>query len=185
MGQYYKACIVSDDNKVIKHLESWDYDEGSKLMEHSWVGNRFVARVENQLKPNGKFYKNRIVWCGDYAKTLNFYKKCNDSNKLISDESKISKRFKYIVNHDTKEYVDKTKSLVSDTWKDPKTNKIWEYRIHPLPLLTCRKGCNGLGGGDFMGKDPKKLISKWERNHISIESRKPKGYTELLFDLVE
>jgi len=57
------------------------------------------------------------------------------------------------------------------------------YKIHPLPLLTCEG--NGQGGGDFYGEDNKKLIGKWARNRISIESTKPKGYAELIFDLKE
>jgi hypothetical protein len=51
-------------------------------------------------------------------------------------------------------------------------------------LLTCEG--NNRGGGDFRGESD--LVGSWARDTISIESRKadiPKGYTELIFDLVE
>ena len=81
---------------------------------------------------------------------------------------------KYIVNHDKKQFVDKTKV--------PKDAYGW--RIHPLPLLTCEG--NGRGGGDFRGES--ELVGSWARDIISVESKKsdiPKDYTEVLFDLTE
>jgi hypothetical protein len=81
---------------------------------------------------------------------------------------------RYLVNHDKKEFVDKTKT--------PKDNDGWQ--IHPLPLLTCEG--NGRGGGDFhKGGD---VVGRWARDIISVERTKsaiPKDYTELKFDLVE
>ena len=81
---------------------------------------------------------------------------------------------KYIVNHDKKQFVDKTKV--------PSDAEGW--RIHPLPFLTCEG--NGRGGGDYRGKS--KLVGIWARDMISIETKKsdiPKDYTELIFDIVE
>ena len=64
MGQYYKAIILNEDKKTIKaHATSWDYQSGSKLMEHSWMLNDFVARVEIELLNNPQI----LVWAGDYA----------------------------------------------------------------------------------------------------------------------
>jgi hypothetical protein len=83
---------------------------------------------------------------------------------------------KYVVNHDKKQFVDKTKvTKDADGWQ-----------IHPLPFLTCEG--NGRGGGDFRGEDANKLVGSWARDTISVETRKadfPKDYTELIFDLVE
>ena len=45
MGQYYEA--VSIDKK--EFLESYDYGNGAKLMEHSYIGNFFVAAVVSRL----------------------------------------------------------------------------------------------------------------------------------------
>jgi len=181
MGQYYKP--VNLDNK--EWLYSHDYSNGLKLMEHSWLLNNFVNAVETLLIKGGKWFKNRIVWAGDYAdeeknRKSNLYGLAKDSFKISPREKEDikaikahNKKFPFIVNHDKKEFVDKSKvKKDSDDW-----------RIHPLPLLTCEG--NGRGGGDFRDKDPKGLIGSWARDTISIEKEKPKGFTEIKFDLVE
>jgi hypothetical protein len=81
---------------------------------------------------------------------------------------------------DTKEYVDKKKVPISDIWEDDK-GKEWPFAIHPLPLLTCEG--NGRGGGDFYKEDP--LVGKWARNRVTVSKTKPKGYTEIEFNLFE
>lgn len=91
-------------------------------------------------------------------------------------EAKPIAKLKYLVNHDKKQFVDKTKV--------PKDADGW--RIHPLPLLTCEG--NGRGGGDYFGEDKQGLVGSWARDIISVETKKadiPKDYTELIFDLVE
>lgn len=85
-----------------------------------------------------------------------------------------SKDKRYLVNHDKKVFVDKTKV--------PKDSDGWQ--IHPLPLLTCEG--NGRGGGDYRGDSP--LVGSWARDIISVEGLKsdiPKDYTEVIFNLVE
>jgi hypothetical protein len=125
---------------------------------------------------------------------INLYFLANCVAKLIHDErmdDKYNHNFsnqtlapltaKYLVNHDKKEFVNKTKV--------PKDSGGW--RIHPLPLLTCEG--NGRGGGDFNINDERKqgnvsLIGSWSRNKIGVVSKKsdiPKDYKELVFDLVE
>jgi len=192
MGQYYKPIVLDDFKKSQPKafIYSHDYDNGLKLMEHSWLGNNFVNVVETLLTKGNDWYKKPIVWAGDYAEPekgckTNLYGRCNESNNIKPIVKMLPKRFKYVVNHDTKQFVDKTKVPVSDvyTWTDEKTGKkkSRDYIIHPLPLLTCEG--NGQGGGDFRGENP--LIGTWSRNRISIESSKPKGYSELIFDLKE
>src|SRR5208283_4997626 len=72
MGQYYKPINIDKKQFVYSH----DYGNGLKLMEHSYIGNEFVAIVENLIKKNvakdgtvltGDWYGDRIVWAGDYA----------------------------------------------------------------------------------------------------------------------
>ena len=85
-----------------------------------------------------------------------------------------SKDKRYLVNHDKKVFVDKTKV--------PKDSDGWQ--IHPLPLLTCEG--NGRGGGDYRGDST--LVGSWARDVISVEGLKsdiPKDYTEVIFNLVE
>lgn len=64
MGQYYVAVILDEDGKPTHATRSWDFDSGSKLMEHSWLPNEFVAAVETLLVAEAP---RRVVWAGDYA----------------------------------------------------------------------------------------------------------------------
>ena len=125
-------------------------------------------------------------------KGVNLYSLSDTIGKLIHDE-RVENKYehdykgvapltaKYLVNHDKKEFVNKTKV--------PKDGDGW--KIHPLPLLTCEG--NGRGGGDFFVSTEKKqgnveLIGVWARDKISVVSKKaeiPKGFTELVFDLME
>ncbi len=100
----------------------------------------------------------------------------NSAVKLQSSTNMVlkSKDKRYLVNHDKKVFVDKTKV--------PKDSDGWQ--IHPLPLLTCEG--NGRGGGDYRGDSS--LVGSWARDIISVEGLKseiPKDYTEVIFNLVE
>lgn len=160
---------------------------GLKLMEHSWLKNTFVNTVERLLTPGNAWHMKPIVWAGDYADDepntsytnkdgrvidgINLYGFCGDENKIRpKHERRFPKKFRYIVNHDLKQYVDKNSVPDSDGWK-----------IHPLPLLTCEG--NNRGGGDFRGKN--KYIGTWARHRISVETNIPEGYTEIKPDFIE
>lgn len=176
MGQYYKPAILAKNKKtVLQWVYSHSFGSGLKLMEHSWSKNPFVRAVESLIFQNPQ----PIVWGGDYAENCkgnksNVFDRCKDSNEVKPETKLTDKETRFVVNHIKKQFVDKTKVPTdSDGWK-----------IHPLPLLTCEG--NGLGGGDFRGESD--LVGSWARDTISIESKKadiPKGYTELIFDLVE
>jgi hypothetical protein len=167
MGQYYKPVIINEDNQVLGWLYSHDHDNGLKLMEHSYVGNNFVAKFESLLIPGKEYHKSRVVWAGDYASyggntELNLYGLCETVEKVVSGLEVISSdEYPYVVNHTKKEYVDKrTMIKFSDGWQ-----------IHPLPLLTSEG--NGSGGGDYHPngntKDDGKLVGSWARDIISVE----------------
>ena len=82
-------------------------------------------------------------------------------------------KYKYLLNLDTKEFVNKDNIPSVDGWK-----------IHPLPLLTCEG--NGRGGGDFRGDSS--LVGSWSRNLVTVTNKKseiPKDFVELSFDLQE
>ena len=48
MGQYYMPTLIAEDGTV-STLYSHQYDNGLKLMEHSYIGNKFVNAVLTQL----------------------------------------------------------------------------------------------------------------------------------------
>lgn len=171
MGQYYRPTILGQNKKTVKAwVYSHEYSSGLKLMEHSWVENPFVGAFETLIFNNPQ----RVVWGGDYAEPCKG-RKTNISDRCLEKlkvKPNLEKTGNYIVNHSKNIFVDKRKVINNDGWK-----------IHPLPLLTCEG--NGQGGGDFFGEDPNNLIGSWSRDLISVETKRPKDFTELLFDLVE
>jgi len=172
MGQYFSPIVLNDKKTQPKAwIYSHNFGSGLKLMEHSWMKNTFVGAFESLILRNPE----NVVWCGDYADNVkgcktNLYDRCKESTKVRPTKITTLKESRYIINHDKKQFVDKTKVPTdADGW-----------RIHPLPLLTCNS--NGRGGGDFRGES--ELVGKWAYDKISVDSKKPKGYAELIFDLV-
>jgi len=175
MGQYFKPISIDKNESLSAH----DFDNGLKLMEHSWIGNEFVNVVENLIMRGGKWFNTKIVWGGDYADG----EAGDDSENLYAISNKINPKFgvkisglRYILNLDTREFVDINKIPVSETYEG------FDYIVHPLPLLTCEG--NGRGGGDYNNKESS-LIGKWSRNRVTIQKSKPKNAKELMFDLTE
>lgn len=172
MGQYYKPIILAENKKtIVKWMYSHEYGNGLKLMEHSWMKNNFVRAFETLLLNNPQ----RVVWAGDYAEPEkglknNAYSRCIDKT-CVKPPVPSKQVGRYVVNHTKKTFVDKSKVIDVDG-----------YKIHPLPLLTCEG--NGQGGGDFFGNEKGK-VGIWARDIISIETKKPKGFKELIFDLTE
>lgn len=170
MGQYYNAVLLGADDQVIGWVCSCDYNNGSKLLEHAWRENPFVAAVEMLLTKASAYAGSRLVWAGDYADNEpesdeNLYKRCDADKKLVPEEMNMA-YYRYIVNHTKKQFVDKERC-------DKYT------KLHPLPLLTCEG--NGRGGGDYNGDHA--IIGNWARDSISVEKVCPKGYIEIIFDL--
>ncbi len=177
MGQYYKFIILDDDKKngrevILLVINPHDFNEGAKLMEHSYLNTNIMNTVEFLLGSNSQFYKSRVVWAGDYADNEDSYE-CPENLYRLSDNYSSfrlyheNQKYKYIVNHTKKLYVDKIKSTNS---------------IHPLPLLISEG--NGLGGGDYRSSN-EELCGTWARNVISMENEIPDGYNELLCNFEE
>ena len=62
MGQYYIPTLIAEDGTA-STLYSHQYDNGLKLMEHSYIGNRFVNAVLTQLWKHPMM----VAWIGDYS----------------------------------------------------------------------------------------------------------------------
>jgi len=180
MGQYYKPISLEKRQFVFSH----NYDCGLKLMEHSYVGNNFVNIVENLIAEGGDWHGNRILWAGDYAdadkgRQKNVHDIIGINKNKINPAEKQTK-YKYFINMDTKEFVDMSKIPPTFTGEDD--GKKWTMEIHPLPLMTCEG--NNRGGGDFRG-DERDMVGIWSRNRVSVTNKKPEGYKEFIFDLIE
>lgn len=203
MGQYYKATFLdknadvtaSDWNPIKMQLSPYDFNNGAKLMEHSWVDDSYVQAVEYLLSKDKE--GTRFAWCGDYAENFNGLE-CNlydfgdddacreglaqlfKDGVLIADRGFIGenvyrienpKTYKYILNHSKKLYV-----------VIPKQNEHYTV-IHPLPLLTCES--NGLGGGDYFSEKDADLVGSWKYDRISVGDEIPSGFKELKVDFKE
>ena len=65
MGQYYHPTIMGKRYGVHGWLYSHEYNNGLKLMEHSYLGNDFVNAVLRKINHQPM----RIAWMGDYAES--------------------------------------------------------------------------------------------------------------------
>lgn len=184
MGQYYRPVVILDngENNTVS-TNSWDFHNGAKLMEHSYVGNHFVAMGMYLISLCDKGDGVTFVWAGDYAdnadgKEDNWYgiARENEDNGVNEDtviEAKellasngdgIVNPFKYIINHTTKQFVE-VGEFENNKWK-----------LHPLPLLTADG--NGRGMGDYSGKKNAKSVGAWAYSRISVGNEVPDGYTK-------
>ena len=177
MGQYYHPVILKKDWKTAKQpvlmtLYSWDFNNGLKLMEHSYVGNSFVMAMMYLIR---HFNGLPFAWVGDYADNkvtraysngVSLYDKAYELTeggdghpeyeelKKSIPEYKDLVNYRYIINHTKKEYV-----------RVPKY-KEGVLQVHPLPLL-CADG-NGRGGGDYWGKS--RSVGKWAYDVIDVSN---------------
>jgi hypothetical protein len=185
MGQYYKAIVPTTK----EYVSSYTFNNGAKLMEHSWMRNPFVKFVESLIVEGGVWFGKPLVWAGDYAdpevdgdgnviKIMSEGKEY-EANLYSLKEIEIKpslnfkeKHYRYLINETKKEFVDKNKC--------PKDEDGW--RLHPLPLLT--SDGNGRGGGDYSG-DNMEYVGRWARDIIKVSTKKPIGYSELKPDFIE
>lgn len=191
MGQYYQIIILGEkpdadqpEEIILLAIDPHNYHQGAKLMEHSYIGNKFIALAEYMFSPLGMFYKSRLVWGGDYADNepntgQNLYHIASESQLLFSASKDFnSGEYQYIVNHTKREFVDKQRCLEQQSAKE--MNNKDKLIVHPLPLLVSEG--NGRGGGDYWGPGEDDC-GRWSRDVISLERSQPnaeKGYCEFI-----
>lgn len=181
MGQYYRPilgdayglnCMVFDRSVDDKYTLA-------KLMEHSWWLNPFVNSFAAQIYN----CKSRVCWVGDYADEPNDFKFTKNSafyvpnykevwgdrvNLLKSHSTDFTLDGKFLLNHDTKEFLD------LDEYKETSKDK-YGWTIHPLPLLTSVG--NDRGGGDFhKGNIGYEFVGIWAWQLISIADNIPANF---------
>ena len=209
MGQYYRPCVLKKNwkqanNPVCATLLCYDFDNGAKLMEHSYIGDWFVRSMEYLLANQYKGYP--VVWVGDYADMVetrtgehDLYRDANlfiykdyDGNSDDKRQAYVSLRASIPVMYQGEEWKSEQnfnpymnypyyRYLVNYTKKQycvmPKYNEN-EWRINPLPLLTCSG--NGRGGGDYY-KDDDMRVGSWAFDCIGLTNSKEEieGFNEI------
>lgn len=202
MGQYYQPVLISKDGSF-RTLVSHEYDNFQKLMEHSYIGNKFVNAVCTLIWRN----PTRIAWMGDYShdeygdvyekkipheEFMRYYRSVwGDEDNAIIIRPKARnvitlKSRRYIVNHTQRCYINLREYIAKCKWTvrggyvngqyDP--NETWDMCVHPLPLLTA---CgNDRGSGDYHeGYPDYDRVGEWAFDLIECTDKKPEGYEKL------
>lgn len=186
MGQYYMP-VLKDRKDNIKAFYSNEYNNGLKLMEHSYVGNNFVNAVCNELYKNPHY----VCWEGDYIErdelmetgwfeteqetSAHYDNIWGDDNGNICFVKPTEENQEYdwsvenyLINH--------TKGIFLEIPKEG------DWVVHPLPILTAIS--NGRGGGDYWGENSDKA-GEWFGDLIEISNEVPQGYTQVTIDFKE
>ena len=178
MGQYYRCIVLKKDWKetkkpILAALSPYDFDNGAKLMEHSYVNNDYVnafMHMVHELDTDRSGLP--CVWCGDYADTfategLPLIERINpdtQESEVVGGFQAYNEACDWMGEYGDKksnEYLDVIK-LVNDAPKHyynyiinhtkkqyvevPKYDKT-KWQIHPLPILLS-DGCSR-GSGDY------------------------------------
>jgi len=185
MGQYYRPTIVTPDGRILL-LDPYDFNNGAKLTEHSWIGNDLVNAASSLILNSPK----QVAWIGDYSNDdyeicdeeytkvysfnqfINYYDAAWGENPKVISHKLFSKpdltMLDYgntnwrLINHDKHIYINLDVFTIENTTR----GGLWDgWCMNPLPLLTA---CgNGRGGGDY-GEDYVGYanIGSWAFNHL-------------------
>lgn len=153
MGQYYKPLNLDTNEYLISH----DYNNGLKLMEHSYYKNNFVGEIMMLLM--NEWNGHKVIWGGDYADNAeNEY--FNEKNKKITPQNysksnlEIISKSHVFINYDKKTYckIDCC-DIDGDGWQ-----------VNPIPLLLANS--NGRGGGDY--RLDNEMVGCWAYDRVGI-----------------
>lgn len=202
MGQYYKPVLISEDGSF-RTLIPREYKNFPKLMEHSYIGNKFVNAVCTLIWKN----PTHLAWMGDYSDDVYgdpyerklpreefmryFQSVWGDEDDAVVIRPKARnvitlKSRRYIINHTQRCYINLREYIAKCKWTerggyvngefDP--TETWDMCVHPLPLLTA---CgNDRGSGDYHeGYPDYNRVGEWAFDLIECSDKKPEGYEQL------
>lgn len=207
MGQYYKLIVLNkykknakNCEKINSYMETWDFNQGAKLMEFSWIGNNFVSLFESLInKEHGMFAGYPIIVAGDYAdeepntykkEKLNLYTLCCEfgqrlTKKFFNAHNIEPKHYRYVINEDKGLFIDTERMKVINTTEYDGITIKWQ--VHPLTILCCDG--NGRGNGDLNSdtNPNKRQIGAWRRNVVVVSDNRPDEtkYREVFYDFRE
>lgn len=206
MGQYYHPTMIDQEGNIT-WINTHAYDNGLKLMEHSYIGNSVMNAVFSQIKD----HPLRIAWIGDYADEqsgdeyerklmheafMRIYDTVygNDRDKQVIRPDPMDFDLNsigwYLVNHTQRLYISMDAYMArnkwKESWKDWQTGELEEYGmcIHPLSLLTA---CgNDRGCGDYHAGFPDyNKVGTWAFDQIELTQKKAVKYQEVMYSFTE
>lgn len=178
MGQYYRATVKNIDNGEMNSFSTYDYGNGAKLMEHSYIGNDYVGAVLNYLVDN----TCRLWWLGDYAEDDDFDGLDYEHTLSSADRSLAWSDDVCIAPHEGNWAWSPCKYLVVNLDKKCyiRLPDMGDFVICPLPILTAVG--NGKGGGDYFGDSCAEFVGSWAGDTITVvlsyEGNLPKEYAD-------
>lgn len=178
MGQYYIAVNIDKKEYIepdcsVKLME-WSYNRNPlvlnlmKKLANEWKGDRvFVVgdyalskdRIDTEKKPVEKNYDYEVL--EKIEKELNIYGKkdrgyditlygsAKDNFKEIELEKLENEEYRYIYNHNKKEFINLDHCPLAWLYKEKGNYK--QVKVSPLSLLLALG--NGMGGGDYWGNN--------------------------------
>ena len=202
MGQYYRPVLISEDESI-RMLVPHEYNNFQKLMEHSYIGNKFVNAVCTLIWQN----PTRLAWIGDYSDDEygDLYERKLPREEFMrifrsvwgnADDAVVvhpkprnvitMKSRRYIVNHtqhcfiSLREYIARCKWTERGCYINGQYNPLetWEMCVHPLPLLTACGNDRGCGDYD-KGYPNYHRVGEWAFDLIECTDKKPEGYDKL------
>ena len=206
MGQYYHPTMIDEEGNI-NWINTHAYDNGLKLMEHSYVGNSVMNAVFSQIKD----HPLRIAWIGDYSdeEQGDAYEHklmrtafMHIFDTVYGDEREehlvqpdpmpfdLSSTGWYLVNHTQRQYISMDAYMSRNSWKerweDWRTGETQEYEmcVNPLSLLTA---CgNDRGCGDYHANHPDyNKVGSWAFDRIELTQKKPIFFQEVMYTFTE
>lgn len=177
MGAYYEGCLTANKKHTERYVGKLTIGEpfrvnthdikssdgmgnGLKLMEHSYIGNSYVAHILSLIEDN----PTNVIWLCDYTEDATY--NWDTVAEVETNEMEYSKRFRaesgFIINHTTNEYIS------ISAYKRYFAKQSDDWAISPLPILTNSEG-GSMGGGDLHQEES--LRGLWY-NHLISYTRK-------------
>lgn len=184
--------ILATYPEFFKLIESGLWDMGRMVYELSRKGRAYKQRVvwagdySENVDENGDTLFHRIhegkvpeamgaeanrfpmrhakytdPWCDEMDKFFRQY--------VTTDEDVIREEFRYLCNHDRREYID----LMPFYTAEERT--FW----NPLAILTSDPTCRCQGGGDYRFRDDFEYYGWWSECMLSSEPAPPDGYKRI------
>jgi len=198
MGQYWKPVCLDMHQGIDMHY----YNEGLKLMEHSYKHTPVMRVVCRLLMEGQPWHKKHFAWVGDYAddstmmltehcdacleKETNYdcpdylrkvVGECNGTYRSFYDCIDIKPKVPTKKQLPDRYYlVNHTKRCFVDMDKCPiqetYSTEGKDFKLIIHPLSLLTAVSNGLGGGDYTGSNMD-MVGHWAGDVISVSLEKP------------